>query len=314
MEKNPTSLKLKVEIETTDTAEKKSITSLVDCGATGEFINQHYAKSNCFNLVKLSQPIPMYNIDGTPNEAGSMTEVVNLILYYKNHLEGTTFAVSGLGKQKLILGYSWLWKHNPEIDWITGEVKMSRCPPPCCLGCRDKVHQQHVAQKVESHWKDTCTAGSITEIDHNSDSSDQDSSDAPPESLEDGDHILATGLLPLQKKSELLQPSPNNWQRLSKANSKAESPPIPEYLKKFTSVFSKKTFDILLEPKEWDHAIEIIPGSKASNCKVVYLLSPLEQKELDVFLKENLETGDIRPSKSPMASPVFFIKKKDGSL
>ena len=33
-----------------------------------------------------------------------------------------------------------------------------------------------------------------------------------------------------------------------------------------------------------------------------------------MFLKENLETGHIQPSKSPMASPVFFIKKKDGSL
>src|ERR1700678_1575820 len=34
-ENNPTALKLKVEIETTDTAEKKSISALVDCGATG---------------------------------------------------------------------------------------------------------------------------------------------------------------------------------------------------------------------------------------------------------------------------------------
>jgi hypothetical protein len=87
----------------------------------------------------------------------------------------------------------------------------------------------------------------------------------------------------------------------------------PEYLKEFTSVFSKNSFDILPEPKEWNHAIEIIPGSKAFNCKV-YPLSPLEQKELDAFLKENLETGHIQSSKSPMASPVFFIKKKDGLL
>jgi hypothetical protein len=43
-EENPTSLKLKVEIETTDTAEKRSILALVDCGATGEFIDRHYAK------------------------------------------------------------------------------------------------------------------------------------------------------------------------------------------------------------------------------------------------------------------------------
>ena len=31
-------------------------------------------------------------------------------------------------------------------------------------------------------------------------------------------------------------------------------------------------------------------------------------------MDENLRTGRIRPSKSPMASPFFFVKKKDGSL
>ena len=46
------------------------------------------------------------------------------------------------------------------------------------------------------------------------------------------------------------------------------------------------------EPKEWDHAVELIPGSKPSGCKI-YPLSPAKQKELDVFLKENLETGII---------------------
>ena len=49
------------------------------------------------------------------------------------------------------------------------------------------------------------------------------------------------------------------------------------------------------------------------SCKV-YLLAASEQKELDAFLKENLDSGWIRPSKSPMASPVFFIKRKDGGL
>jgi len=35
---------------------------------------------------------------------------------------------------------------------------------------------------------------------------------------------------------------------------------------------------------------------------------------IDAFLEKNLRTGRIRPSKSPIAAPVFFIKKKDGSL
>jgi hypothetical protein len=49
------------------------------------------------------------------------------------------------------------------------------------------------------------------------------------------------------------------------------------------------------------------------DCKI-YPLNPSEQKQLDEFLKEQLETGRIQPSKSPMASPFFFVKKKDGTL
>ena len=88
---------------------------------------------------------------------------------------------------------------------------------------------------------------------------------------------------------------------------------IPEYLQELEDVFAKESFDTLLEQKPWDNAIELEPGSKPTNCKV-YLLSPREQVELDAFLQENLHTRRICPSKSPMASLVFFIKKKDGSL
>jgi hypothetical protein len=43
-------------------------------------------------------------------------------------------------------------------------------------------------------------------------------------------------------------------------------------------------------------------------------MPPNEQQELNAFLEDNLRKGYITPSKSPMASPVFFIKKKDGKL
>ena len=43
-------------------------------------------------------------------------------------------------------------------------------------------------------------------------------------------------------------------------------------------------------------------------------MSANEQEELDKFLKEHISKGYLVPSKSPMASPVFFIKKKDGKL
>jgi hypothetical protein len=70
---------------------------------------------------------------------------------------------------------------------------------------------------------------------------------------------------------------------------------------------------VLPDRKPWDHAIELEADAKASSTKV-YPLSLNEQAELDIFIEENLTSGRIRPSKSPMAAPVFFIKKKDGSL
>ena len=75
------SLKLKIELETMDTSERKAVNSLVDSRATGEFIDWEYAKSGQFNLQKSTHPILVYNIDGSPNEASSITKAVSLILW-----------------------------------------------------------------------------------------------------------------------------------------------------------------------------------------------------------------------------------------
>ena len=89
---------------------------------------------------------------------------------------------------------------------------------------------------------------------------------------------------------------------------------IPPHLCDFHSVFSKVNFDDLSQSKPWDHAVELIPDADTSKSCKGYPLSVSEQKELDEFLKENLDSGCICPSKSPMASPVFFVKKKCSGL
>ena len=88
---------------------------------------------------------------------------------------------------------------------------------------------------------------------------------------------------------------------------------LPKPYLGFWDMFSKESFDELPEWKQWDHTINLKPESQPFSTKV-YLMSPIKQKELDDFLKENLLSGRIHPSKSPMASPVFFVKKKDGKL
>ena len=54
-------------------------------------------------------------------------------------------------------------------------------------------------------------------------------------------------------------------------------------------MFTKKDFNILLEHCCWDYTIELLPRLEPKLSKV-YSLSPVEQKELDVFLEENLCT------------------------
>jgi hypothetical protein len=88
---------------------------------------------------------------------------------------------------------------------------------------------------------------------------------------------------------------------------------VPTHLHDFEDVLLKASFDHLPDQKIWDHTIELIPGLNPTNCKV-YPLAPSEQEGLDEFIQKNLASGQIHPLKSPMASPVFFIKKKDGTL
>jgi hypothetical protein len=110
------SLHLKVEIVTMNIQQLISFMALLDCGATNLFVDQGFVDRNRITTRTLSHPIPVYNIDRTLNEAGSINEVVDVILHYKDHSERVQFTVTGLRKQDAILGYTWLKEHNLEVD------------------------------------------------------------------------------------------------------------------------------------------------------------------------------------------------------
>jgi hypothetical protein len=323
------SLSLKVSIQTTDTGEVFATPALVDCGATGQFMDAEFVRRNRLTTRQLARAIPVFNVDGTRNDAGSVTEIVDTILRYNDHTERTSFAVTNLGKQDIILGFTWLEEHNPEINWQTKEVKMSRCPDKC-LTCRAEIRKEASVRrhkrKVEVRRLLKCRAGphptivedaeeedeSEVKDDSLSDTDDEENPVAPEDRFEEGDRLF---YINLPSEAEFIRATQTVSSRLAEAhnkNARAETN-IPEYLREFEDVFSKKSFDSLPHEKIWDHAIELIPDAKPKNTKV-YPLSPTEQAQLDEFLQENLDSGRIRPSKSPMASPVFFIKKKDGTL
>jgi len=120
-----TSLLLPVEIGTMDTSELHSIKALLDSRATGSFINRDFVHLKGINTWTLSRNIPVFNVDGSPNKVGQISEVVDVLLCYKTHSARMLLAISKLGKQSLILGYNWLKDHNPKVDWEKGEVEMT---------------------------------------------------------------------------------------------------------------------------------------------------------------------------------------------
>ncbi len=89
---------------------------------------------------------------------------------------------------------------------------------------------------------------------------------------------------------------------------------VPEKYQQHARVFSEEAAQWFPPKWPWDHAIELKPGTPdVIDCKI-YPLTQTEDQALVTFLNEQLKKGYIRPSKSPYASPFFFIKKKDGKL
>ena len=118
------SLAIDIELKSTDSGVKCRTSALVDCSATGLFIDEDYIRKNEIPTRKLIEAIPVFNVDGTSNDAGMIREVAEVILRYNEHSEQTVFAVTKLGGYTTILGYTWLRKHNPKS---TGKTKRSPC-------------------------------------------------------------------------------------------------------------------------------------------------------------------------------------------
>ena len=114
--------KLSILIRIEDTKQRSVETlGLIDSGAGGKFIDQNYAKRMGFKTHILEKPLQAYNVDGTKNKRGTIKYYVNLNLEINGRKTTMELLVTGLGKERIILGFPWLQEQNPDINWKTGE-------------------------------------------------------------------------------------------------------------------------------------------------------------------------------------------------
>ena len=85
--------------------------------------------------------------------AGSITHCAEIIIQFQEHCKKVTAELTDLGKNQMILSYTWLSRHNPEIDWTTGTVKMTWCP----WTCHTLKGKPPFARQIESEERDSLT-------------------------------------------------------------------------------------------------------------------------------------------------------------
>ena len=102
--------------------------ALLNSGATRLVMSSEFAKKQGFKLKRLERPMNMRNVNGSLNKEGPIKHTVEVNIYYQGHRERMKIDVIRGQKWMVILEMLWLAYYNPEINWRTGEVKMTRCP------------------------------------------------------------------------------------------------------------------------------------------------------------------------------------------
>ena len=268
-------MNLPLKLQTLNDGRFLSVKALLDSGSTGSCINKRFVEKNEIPTKRMPRPIPIYNADGTLNKDGTIKEYVEVRMIIQDHVERIQFAVSNIGESDVFIGHEWLKKHNPKVDWRKSALFFTRCPDECShITMLDELDGDPVEKQTRVH-------------------------------LEDGDRLFAFDIEGYISNRTFMGNAQEEEDIFKKV--------VPPHYHDYKDIFDKKDFDRLPDRRVWDHAIELTEDFKPVDCKV-YPLNPTEQKALEEFIKENLSSRRIRPSKSPMASPFFFVKKADGKL
>jgi hypothetical protein len=117
IEKNTMSVNILISGESLGQKKIIETTTLLDTGTGGKFIDQNFVRNQKIETKELKYPIKVFNVDGTPNKRGTITKYTWLDLTINGQTRTHNLLVTGLGKQKVILGYLWFKQTNPDINW-----------------------------------------------------------------------------------------------------------------------------------------------------------------------------------------------------
>ena len=244
--------------------------ALLDSGATDNFINVDTWKKLGVGRKKLETPITVYNVDGTENKQGKLTHYCRLRVKYNEKEDLQNFYLTDLGKDRLILGFPFLHKFNPQVNWRKGVLKEGTVTIQSAM-------LKHV-NKITSQLQ----LKALKQL------------GAPKE----GEALYL-------RKVNIAQQMAKNYQ----AKHGKEDNTIPKEFQKYQEVFSEEASKKFPPDRNPNYQIEFTEEAPSHlNCKV-YPLTLKETEALKKYIAEELDKGFIEPSSSPFTSPVFFCQE-----
>jgi hypothetical protein len=93
----------------------KTIT-LLDSGATENFINIHYTRRLGLPIQRLTQERRLFNVDGTLNRAGTLKYFTDITTRMGTKRTCLRYFLTDLGDNQVILGYPWFASTQPYIN------------------------------------------------------------------------------------------------------------------------------------------------------------------------------------------------------
>ena len=265
--------------------------TLIDSGATNNFMNPRFKEERQVSTIPLPFTVPVAGLDGEVLSGGVSEETILLPMSVYGHPELIKFNVLETGDYDIVLGIPWLRKHNPSIDWQSGQITFNRCK------CK-REYDEYESRRKRAAQRDT---GGTTNQSRSRGGIKRSTNRIAPDVMEQSpdmsDQELAEYVIVKQEK----------------LYATSDEPRIPDEYREFQDVFTAPAEGTLPEHGTFDHEINTIEGTEPT-FKPIYQLSPKESETLKEYIDENLKKGYIRASKSPAGYPIIFVPKKDGSL
>jgi len=129
---------------------KLEVKALVDSGYIHTGIDKQLVKDKKIPTKPIDFSFEVFNIDGTKN--GEVTKVAPLEIEINRHTEQLKAVVTDLDGMDMFLGYDWLVKHNPEVNWKNGTIQFTRCLGHCTMKHEDiwfNTRRQMAMDKIE---------------------------------------------------------------------------------------------------------------------------------------------------------------------